>query len=88
MPKIDVEISDYVYIDVEEFLDSCDSSDIEDVINYIKVNKHLSINKLDDTEPKNLYDIEWENALDKLYSSRRRLSNEDEELIKSIANKL
>jgi hypothetical protein len=41
-------------------------------------------------EGKNIMDEEWLNAVKKLYSrlARLRLSNEDEEIIKQIANKL
>jgi len=41
-------------------------------------------------EGKNIMDEEWLKAVKKLYShlARLRLSNEDEEIIKQIANKL
>lgn len=88
MPKIFVEISDYEHISVEEFLECCDDSDIEDIVKYLsKERPYFHNNLLFDNEPKNLLDKEWDEVIQKLSVSRRRLTNEEEELIKNIANK-
>ena len=47
----------------------------------------ISTNTIKD-ENMSFMDEEWKKTLISLMSSRHRLSNEDEEIIKSIANKL
>ena len=47
----------------------------------------ISTNTIKD-ENMNFMDEEWKKTLISLMSGRHRLSNEDEEIIKSIANKL
>lgn len=87
MPSLNVDISDYVDIDVDEFLDRCDSSEIEEVIEYLQENNHLIGNQRVLDGQRNLFDIEWEETLSKLASARTRLTNEEEEIIKNIAKR-
>lgn len=73
-----------VDIDVEDFLESCSRKEKEELIKILKegdlwentVSSNLSV-----------LEQEWNDVLTKLAKSRLRLSNEDEELIKKIANK-
>lgn len=87
MPSLNIDISDYVDIDVDEFLDRCDSSEIEEVIEYLQENNHLIGNQRVLDGQRNLFDIEWEETLSKLASARTRLTNEEEEIIKNIAKR-
>jgi len=75
-------------IDVDEFMDSCSSYEIDEVIDWLEVNGHLPTMNHISEDKKNLMDIEWDNALHKLSSNRIQLTPAEEEFIKTIANRL
>ena len=75
-------------IDVDEFMESCCSYEIDDVIDWLEVNGHLPTMNHISEDKKNLMDIEWDNALHKLSSNRTQLTVAEEEFIKTIANRL
>ncbi len=81
----------YIYtdveVDVDEFLDDCDSHEIEEVIKWLNYNDYLRTSTIFE-QNKNLMDLEWDKAITKLHSSRIQLTPTEEELIKSIANRL
>jgi hypothetical protein len=81
---VDVEVD----VDIDEFLDECNNREIDEIINWLIDNNHINesqktvdINLSFDEEQlhKNLY---------KIRDSYYLLSEEEEELIKQIANKL
>jgi hypothetical protein len=77
-------------IDPDEFVSSCNSREIEELIyalvedgHIIKPGNHIPEND------KNLMDEEWDNVIGKLGGrGRLRLTNEEEEIIKKIADRL
>lgn len=73
-----------VDIDVDDFLDSCSRREKEQIIKKLKEG-----DLWEDTESENLslMEIEWSETLTKLANARLRLTNEEEEIIKKIANK-
>jgi hypothetical protein len=75
-------------IDVDEFMESCCSYEIDDVIDWLEVNGHLPETVHISEDKKNLMDIEWDKAIEKLHSNRTQLTVAEEEFIKTIANRL
>lgn len=78
----------YVDIDVEEFVDNCRSREIEELVDYLRTEGHLEDHKNATTESMSVLDLEWAEVIDKISGrARLRLTNEEEEIIKKIANR-
>ena len=96
MPEFTAEID----IDPSEFVSDCSSSEIDELIEILHEDGHLSeyfkLNEILDpnsyiviVEPNaNFMDIEWSEVILKLSRNRLMLSSEEEELIKKIADRL
>ena len=96
MPEFTAEID----INPSEFVSDCSSSEIDELIEtlhedgllteYFKLNEILDPNSyiVIVGPDANLMDIEWSEVMVKLSRNRFMLSNEEEELIKKIANRL
>jgi len=96
MPEFTAEID----IDPSEFISDCSSSEIDELIEILHEDGHLTeyfkLNEILDPNSyivivgpdANLMDIEWSEVMVKLSRNRLMLSNEEEELIKKIANRL
>jgi hypothetical protein len=79
--------STYVEIEPDEFIQNCSNSEIEDLVDILIEEGYLDGIPVTSDRHHNLLDEEWINLVGKLIKSRLLLSNEDEELIRSIANK-
>jgi hypothetical protein len=77
MPRINVEIEDDVNISVEEFFEEMDEDDVEEMKKLIGMEKRRAS-----------HNEEFDNAAEKLIGNSWRLTREDEETIKRIANKI
>lgn len=76
-------------IDPDEFVSSCSSREIEELIDVLVEDGHIP--KISDIAPidKNLLDEEWDGVIGKIAGlGRLRLTNEEEETIRKIANRL
>lgn len=76
-------------IDPDEFVSSCSSREIGELIDVLVEDGHIP--KISDIAPidKNLLDEEWDSVIAKIAGTGRlRLTNEEEEIIKKIANRL
>jgi hypothetical protein len=74
-------------IDVDEFMESCCSYEIKEIIEWLDYNGHLHTSSINERS-KNLMDIEWDKAIEKLSLNRTQLTVAEEEFIKTIANRL
>ena len=75
-------------LDVNEIYENLSDSEILKMVDLlVEEGLVISTNTIKD-ENMNFMDEEWKKTLISLMSGRHRLSNEDEEIIKSIANKL
>jgi hypothetical protein len=76
-------------ISPEEFLEDCDSEEIKEAIDYLKNMGYLNqgINSINTTFGQNPLDEEWEKLTTHLLNIRLSMSNEDEQIIRSIAKK-
>ena len=87
MPEFYVEDID---IDPSEFIDACSKREIEELIDALTEDGYIvkPINSVP-LEDKNLLDEEWDEVMGKLAGrGRLRLTNEEEEIIRKIANRL
>lgn len=83
-----VEVDVDVDIDVDEFLDDCSELDIKNVIEWLKDNDYLKDNIIiPGNNTDSILDIEYKNALSKLYDKRINLSLEEEQFLITLANK-
>jgi hypothetical protein len=77
-------------IDPDEFVSSCNSREIEELIDALVEDGHITKpgNHIPEND-KNLMDEEWDEVIGKISGrARLRLTNEEEEIIKKIANRL
>lgn len=75
-------------LDVNDIYENLSDSEILKMVDLlVEEGLVISTNTIKD-ENMSFMDEEWKKTLISLMSSRHRLSNEDEEIIKSIANKL
>lgn len=82
MPYIYTEVE--VDIDVDDFLDSCSRREKEQLVKNLKEGDLWEDTKSDKLS---LMELEWNETLTKLSNARLRLTNEEEAIIKKIANK-
>ena len=90
MPSFNEYVDVDIDIDVDEFLEACSTSDIEDIIEYLIDNDFVDKKsyKNESTSHTSYDKDEIEKCLEKIKDNYYILSNEDEEIIKQIANKL
>ena len=89
MPSV-FQSGDFIDVDVYDFLSSCDNSDINDVIEYLKDNDYINEDDLlEEIETPRSYTSEkFEESLLKLRGHSTSLSTEEEEFIINLANKI
>jgi len=77
-----------IYLDVNKIYENLSDREILQLVDLlVEENLVISTNTIK-SESINFLDDEWRKTLMVLTNNRHRLSNEDEEIIKSIANKL
>lgn len=82
-------VSEEIYIEPWEFVDSCSKSEIKSLIDCLIENGHIGDGETihgDNTKHSFLDEI-WYDYCQKLMSIRLRMSNEDEDVIKRIVDK-
>jgi ribosomal protein S8 len=77
----------YVDIEPKEFVDNCSSQEIEELVDILIEEGYLDGVPVTSERHHNLLDEEWAKTISKLNRSRLLLSNEEETLIKNIANR-
>lgn len=83
MPYFETELE----VDVNDFLSSCSSSEIKELIEALQEYGWLVKEKVTKEESINFMDEEWLNITNKLNTLRLRLSVEEEQTIKDIVNR-
>ena len=80
--------SDDFDIDPEEFVNSCTSSEIKELLQYLIEEEYIKPGSIQDYEtPPSIPEQEFEEALNKLHGKYRTLSTEEEEAVKAIAKR-
>jgi hypothetical protein len=72
-------------IDVDDFLDSCDSQDIEKLIEYLIYLGHINKEQTDDEQ--SIAEGEFNEMITKIADNRLRLTAEEDALLKKIADR-
>ena len=81
------DFSTYVDIDPSEYVDNCSPREITELINILVDEGYLDGEPVTSPNHHNLLDEEWASIISKIMKSRLFLSNEEEMVIKNIANK-
>jgi hypothetical protein len=81
------EFSAYVEIEPAEFVENCSNQEIEELVDILIEEGHLDGMPVTSDRHHNLLDEEWSKMVGKLIKSRLFLSNEEEMIIKNIANR-
>ena len=80
--------SDDFDIDAEEFVTSCSSSEIKELIQYLIEEEYIKPGSIQDYDtPFSISEQEFEDALNKLHGKYVTLSSEEENIIKAIAKR-
>ena len=83
-----VYINESVDIEVDDFLDSCNSSEIKKIIRILKKEGYLyELVEKSISSESSLIEEEWINLTNKLLEVRLRIDNDDAEQIKNILKK-
>lgn len=77
----------YVDIEPKEFVDNCSDGEIEELVDILIEEGYLDGIPVTSDRHHNILDEEWSKTISKLNRSRLLLSNEEENLIKNIANR-
>lgn len=75
-------------IEVDEFLDDCSSTEIQEVIQWLKDSDYLPHNVATSESQQSFQDEEFDGALMNLVGNRFKLSTEDEKTVMAISNKV
>jgi hypothetical protein len=75
-------------IDPCDFLDDCDTSEIQEIIEYLEENGYLKNHSTTDRANGGLLEEEFQERILKISVSRHRLTLEEEEIIKKISDRL
>jgi hypothetical protein len=79
------DFSTYIDIDPYEYVEECSRRELQELIGILKQGDLWEETKTDNM---NILDMEWNETIKKLANGRVQLSNEDEDIIRKIANKL
>jgi len=86
MPNFDVETD--IDIDIEDFVDTCNKREIDELIDYLVECEYLPPTMLSEViSSKTFSEIDFEEKLTKIANNRFLLSDEEFELIEKIANR-
>jgi len=83
-----VEVEAEIDVSVDDFLSECSPREIEELINAMREDGYLTPGDIVSTTNGNIMDLEWAESVSKLARGRLQLTNEEEELIKKIANRI
>jgi hypothetical protein len=85
MPNFDVETD--IDIDINDFVDACNKSEIAALIEYLEDEGHISNLIHTNSANKTFSEIDFEEKLIKIANNRLLLSDEEFKLIEKIANR-
>lgn len=80
--------TDDLDIEVDEFLEKCSSTEIEEVIQWLKDSDYLPQNVVTSEAEQSFQDAEFDGPLMNLVGKRFKLSVDDERTIMRIVNKI
>jgi len=88
MPRFYQEVEAEVDVEIDDFLSSCSSRDINELIEALIEDGYLKADcQTNSTGKKTYLEEEWDQISNKINEIRLRISPEDEELIRNIVKK-
>jgi hypothetical protein len=89
MPTVNDYIDVEMDVSVNDFLSSCDSSDIEEIIEALVEDGWIKKTNIIKVEGKNnsILENEFNNTINKISDNRLLLTNEEEEILRKISNR-
>lgn len=81
------EFETYIDIDPSEYIDSCSKTELDELIDLLTEEGHITRNSKKSPENKNLMDLEWDEIIEKLSSNRLMLTQEEEDSIRKISKR-
>ena len=88
MPRFYEDVEVDIDIDIDDFLNACDKADIKEIVQALKEDGHIKGYFITSDNPKpSLIEQEFDNTINKIHKNRLRLTNEEEELLKKIADR-
>jgi hypothetical protein len=80
MPIFNIDEEKVMDVSIGEFLDACEIHEIEELLSTLKNEGWFNY-------PRSVMEIEFDNITKKIYQNRLQLTNEEEEILKKIANR-
>ena len=89
MPRFYQDVEAEFEVDISEFLESLDGDETEELVELLKKEGWLkNLNIINPYTPgKSIPEIEFDNTINKIYQNYVRLTSEEEEVLKKIANR-
>lgn len=85
MPQFYKDVDAEIDLSVDEFIELCSKKDIQEFVNILKATKQWFI--LNPNKTDSIPETEFNNTLIKIYQNRLQLTNEEDELLRKIANR-
>ena len=87
MPAVNDYIDVEMDVSVDDFLNSCDSSDIEEIIEALVEDGWIKKINIIDGKNNSILENEINNIINKISDNRLLLTNEEEEILRKISNR-
>ena len=84
---VEAEVTVDFDVQVEEFLEDCDSLEIEEIIDWLRDKDYIKHTDIPDNRQVCATELEFIEALDKLYTKWNMLSKEEETTILNLAKR-
>lgn len=84
---VEVEVTVDFDVEVEEFLEDCDSLEIDEIIDWLRDKDYIKHTDIPYNRQVCATELEFIEALDKLYAKWNMLSKEEEEFILNLAKR-
>jgi hypothetical protein len=85
MPQFYKDVEAEIDLSVDEFIELCSERDIHEFVDILKATKRWFI--LNSSREDSIIETEFNDMLIKIHQNRLRLTNEEDELLKKIANR-
>jgi hypothetical protein len=87
MPAVNDYIDVEMDVSVDDFLNSCDSSDIEEIIEALVEDGWIKKINIINGKNNSILENEFNNIINKISDNRLLLTNEEEEILRKISNR-
>jgi hypothetical protein len=85
MPQFYKDVEAEIDLSVDEFIELCSERDIHEFVDILKATKRWFI--LNSSHDDSIIETEFNDMLIKIYQNRLQLTNEEDEILRKIANR-